>query len=49
MWLVPIGGAMFASLRPFSETIPEGVFSWPDTLTLDDYRNAWEQGNIGRK
>jgi multiple sugar transport system permease protein len=49
IWLVPIAGAIFASLRPFSETVREGAFSWPNTLTLDNYRNAWEQGDIGRK
>jgi multiple sugar transport system permease protein len=49
IWLVPIAGAIFASLRPFSETVREGAFSWPDTFTLDDYRNAWEQGDIARK
>jgi len=49
VWLVPIAGAIFASLRPFSETIQDGFFSWPETLTLDNYREAWEQGEIGRK
>ncbi len=49
IWLVPIAGALFASLRPFSETVRDGFFSWPHTLTLDNYRNAWEQGDISRK
>ncbi|MEZ4499960.1 MAG: carbohydrate ABC transporter permease [Thermomicrobiales bacterium] len=49
IWLVPIAGAIFASIRPYSETVRAGAFSWPDTLTLDNYRNAWDQGEIGRK
>ena len=49
VWLVPIVGAIFASFRPFAETVRDGFFSWPHTLTLDNYRNAWEQGDILRK
>ena len=41
IWLVPIAGAIFASFRPFSETVRDGFFSWPQSLTLDNYRNAW--------
>jgi multiple sugar transport system permease protein len=49
IWLVPIAGAIFASFRPFAETVRDGFFSWPNSLTLDNYRNAWEQGDILRK
>jgi multiple sugar transport system permease protein len=49
IWLVPIAGAVFASVRPFAETVRDGFFSWPNSLTLDNYRNAWEQGDILRK
>jgi multiple sugar transport system permease protein len=49
LWLVPIAGAIFASLRPFAETVRDGFFSWPHTLTLDNYRNAWSQGDIPHK
>jgi multiple sugar transport system permease protein len=49
VWLVPIAGAIFASLRPFTETVRDGFFSWPHTLTLDNYANAWKQGDIPRK
>jgi multiple sugar transport system permease protein len=48
-WLVPIVGAFFASFRPFAETVRAGVFSWPQTLTLDNYVNAWQQGDIPHK
>jgi multiple sugar transport system permease protein len=49
VWLIPIAGAIFASLRPFAETVRDGFFSWPHTLTLDNYANAWKQGDIPRK
>jgi multiple sugar transport system permease protein len=49
LWLVPLVGTVFASFRPFAETIRDGFFSWPQTLTFDNYRNAWEQGDILRK
>jgi multiple sugar transport system permease protein len=49
VWLVPIAGAVFASLRPFADTVRDGFFSWPRSLTLDNYRNAWDQGDIPRK
>ena len=49
VWIVPIAGAVFASLRPFAETIRDGFFSWPRSLTLENYRAAWEQGDIARK
>jgi multiple sugar transport system permease protein len=46
IWLVPIAGAIFASFRPFNDTIRDGFFSWPRSLTLNNYRNAWDQGDI---
>jgi multiple sugar transport system permease protein len=49
VWLVPIAGAVFASLRPFAETVRDGFFSWPHSLTFDNYKNAWEEGDILRK
>ena len=49
VWLVPIIGALYASFRPFEETVRNGAFSWPETFTLDNYREAWEQGDILKK
>jgi multiple sugar transport system permease protein len=48
LWLVPVAGAVYASLRPYSETQKLGIFSLPKTLTLQNYRNAWTQGGMGR-
>ena len=44
LWLVPVGGAIYASLRPYGETQKLGIFSWPKALTFQNYRNAWTQG-----
>ncbi|MCA9859940.1 MAG: carbohydrate ABC transporter permease [Thermomicrobiales bacterium] len=49
VWLVPLVGALYASLRPFADTVQNGFFSRPDTVTLDNYRRAWDQGDIARK
>ncbi len=48
LWLVPVGGAIYASLRPYSETQKLGIFSLPKTFTFQNYRNAWSQGSMGR-
>lgn len=45
-WLVPIGGAVYSSLRPYEETAEKGFLSFPDTLTLQNYRDAWNQGQM---
>jgi multiple sugar transport system permease protein len=44
IWLVPILGALYSSFRPRADTQKNGVFSWPDTLTLENYRTAWASG-----
>jgi multiple sugar transport system permease protein len=49
LWLIPIVGVAYASLRPFAETLRDGFIAWPDTLTWDNYRNAWNQSDIPRK
>ncbi|MEL7206962.1 MAG: hypothetical protein AAGK32_01795, partial [Actinomycetota bacterium] len=49
LWLVPLIGALYSSFRPFAETVRDGYFSLPDAFTLDNYRNAWSQGDIPKK
>lgn len=46
LWLVPVGSAVYASLRPYDETKALGVFSWPKTFTFQNYRDAWTQGGM---
>lgn len=48
-WLVPLFGAVTASFRYFEgDSLERGVFSWPKRLTLDNYREAWRVGQMGR-
>jgi multiple sugar transport system permease protein len=47
-WLLPIGTAVYSSFRYFeADTQVNGVFSAPKTLTLENYRDAWNVGEIG--
>jgi multiple sugar transport system permease protein len=48
LWLVPVGGAIYASLRPYSETQRLGLFSWPKSFTMQNYKNAWNEGSMTR-
>ena len=48
LWLVPVGGAIYASLRPYSETQKIGIFSWPRAFTLQNYKDAWNTGGMSR-
>ena len=46
VWLAPVAWAVFTSFRPYSDTAAHGYVSWPTTLSLTNYRNAWDQGDI---
>jgi multiple sugar transport system permease protein len=46
VWLFPIGWAAYTSLRPYSETARSGYVSLAESLTFDNYANAWEQAKI---
>jgi len=49
LWLLPMVAAFYASFRYFeSDSNVNGVFSLPKTLTLDNYREAWDVGGIPR-
>jgi multiple sugar transport system permease protein len=45
-WMVPIGGAFYASFRPYQETQTKGIFSLPKAFTFQNYRDAFDQGNM---
>jgi multiple sugar transport system permease protein len=48
-WLIPIGTAIYSSFRYYeADTQVNGVFSVPETLTLDNYRDAWTVGEMGK-
>ncbi len=46
VWLVPLFGAVYAAVRPYEETSKKGFFSLPDTLTLQNFRDAFTQGQM---
>ena len=46
LWLVPLLGGLYSSFRPFLETQRDGYISLPETFTLDNYREAWDQGDF---
>lgn len=45
-WLIPIGGALYSAFRPFAETSERGFLSWPHAFTLQNFRDAWAQGDM---
>jgi multiple sugar transport system permease protein len=46
LWLAPVVWALYTSLRPYSETAAKGYVSLPETITVENYTNAWTQGEI---
>jgi multiple sugar transport system permease protein len=46
VWLFPILWTIWTSLRPYQDIIEKGVFSWPDTLNLYNYFEAFRLMNI---
>lgn len=48
LWMVPLVGMVVSSFRPLADTNANGIFSWPDSLTLENFRGAWERGNMPR-
>ena len=37
---------MYSSFRPSTDTIDQRLVLVPETLTLDNYRNAWKEGDM---
>jgi multiple sugar transport system permease protein len=48
-WLIPVATAVYSSFRYYeSDTQVNGVFSLPETLTTENYRDAWTVGEMGK-
>ncbi|MEU5321913.1 carbohydrate ABC transporter permease [Streptomyces sp. NPDC021056] len=45
-WLAPLLWAIYAALRPYAETSEKGYVSWPDSLSFDNFTNAFEQSDM---
>jgi multiple sugar transport system permease protein len=48
LWLLPLAFAVYTSLRPFADTNTNGYLSLPQSLSLDNYVNAWNQAELVR-
>ena len=48
LWLFPLVWTIYTSLRPYGDTAKNGYVSMAQTLTLDNYFNAWDQADIPR-
>ncbi len=46
VWLLPLLWAGYTSLRPYAETAQHGYVSLASTLTLENYRNALNRGDL---
>lgn len=46
LWLVPLLWAMYTSLRPYSDTAKHGYLSWPHSLGLGNFSDAWSQSGM---
>ena len=46
LWLLPVLFALYVSLRPITETNRLGYVSLPESLTFQNYIEAWQQSNI---
>jgi multiple sugar transport system permease protein len=46
VWLAPVAWALYTSFRPYSDSQKYGYTSFPHTLSLTNYRRAWDQGQI---
>lgn len=47
-WLFPIVWSIWNSLRPYKEILANGIFSWPEKISLDNYQAALLKMNFGQ-
>ena len=48
LWLVPVITGLLTSLRTYDEILTNGFFSWPETITFENFKTAWERGGLSR-
>lgn len=46
VWLLPLGWAIYTSLRPYDETSTRGFLTWPEKVTGENYTTAWQQADL---
>ena len=47
-WLFPLLWAIYTALRPYADTLARGYISFPGTLNLNNFVNAFTQGDFPR-
>jgi multiple sugar transport system permease protein len=47
LWLLPILFALYVAVRPYSDTTKYGYVSMPHHLTLQNFKDAWTQSDMG--
>lgn len=46
LWLFPLLWAVYAALRPVSETILNGYLSWPKALNFNNFTTFWTEADL---
>jgi raffinose/stachyose/melibiose transport system permease protein len=46
LWISPLVLLVITAIRPLSDFIAHGPLSWPHTVTLRNFRDAWNIGNF---
>jgi multiple sugar transport system permease protein len=46
IWITPVVWAILTSFRSYADTALHGYVSWPDHLSLTNYRTAWTQAAL---
>ena len=46
LWLFPLLWAVYTAFRPYSDTQHLGYVSLPETLSIDNFVNAWKQAEL---
>ncbi len=47
IWIFPLVWAFFTAMRPLSDTIVHGYWSWPQTLNFQNFIDGWNNANLG--
>jgi raffinose/stachyose/melibiose transport system permease protein len=46
-WISPLALLVITAVRPLADFVANGPLSWPETLTLSNFADAWGIGNFG--
>jgi multiple sugar transport system permease protein len=46
IWLFPLAWGVYTALRPFADTQANGYISIADTINLQNFSDAWQQGDF---